>query len=187
MTGIKWSRSCSTFDEVAAHYAELESRRDELPFEIDGMVIKVDDLARQESLGLRSRSPRWAVAWKFPPREAEATLLEIRTQVGRTGALTPVGVISPAVVGGVTITSVTLHNWEMIREKDLRVGDSVIVTRAGDVIPEIVRVVEGKRKGDPPAPSMPASCPVCGAAVALLENEIIPRCPNISCPAQVKG
>ena len=187
MTAMKWSRLCAGFEEVETHYTELESRRDELPFEIDGMVVKVDDLARQESLGLRSRSPRWAVAWKFPPREAETTLAEIRTQVGRTGALTPVGVVAAAAVGGVIITSVTLHNWEMIREKDLRVGDRVIVTRAGDVIPEIVRVVTEKRTGDPPVPEMPLECPVCASSVLVPEGEIIPRCPNISCPAQVKG
>ncbi|HEY3175080.1 MAG TPA: NAD-dependent DNA ligase LigA [Candidatus Polarisedimenticolia bacterium] len=187
MTAMKWSRLCGSFDEIERHYAELEGGREKLPFEIDGMVVKVNDLKAQERLGLRSRTPRWAVAWKFPPREAETTLTDIRVQVGRTGALTPVGVIEPACVGGVTITSVTLHNWEMIREKDIRVGDRVIVTRAGDVIPEIVRVVSERRVSDAPPPAMPRRCPVCDSEVAIPEGEVIPRCPNIACPAQVKG
>ncbi len=187
MTASRWSRACAGLAEIERYYAELESRREELPFEIDGVAVKVDDLREQQRLGVRSRSPRWAIAYKFPPREAETVLKDIRVQVGRTGALTPVAELEPVTVGGVQVSSATLHNQEMIRDKDLRVGDRVIVTRAGDVIPEVVRVVEGHRKGDERRFTMPDDCPACDSRVIIPEGEIIPRCPNISCPAQVKG
>jgi len=185
MTAWKWAKRCASLEEVEAYYDGLERDRDSLPFEIDGVVVKVDGIARQERLGLRSRSPRWAIAWKFPPREAETTLLDIRVQVGRTGALTPVAVLEPVWVSGVQVSNATLHNQEMIREKGIMIGDRVTVTRAGDVIPEIVGVVS-----HPPGArmfSMPAACPICGSGVDIPEGEIIPRCPNIGCAAQVKG
>ena len=187
MTASRWSRACTNLEEIEAYYADLESRREQLPFEIDGVVVKVDDLAEQQRLGVRSRSPRWAIAYKFPPREAETTLREIRIQVGRTGALTPVAELEPVVVGGVQVSNATLHNQEMIRDKDIRIGDRVVVTRAGDVIPEVVRVLPEYRKGNEREFRMPGSCPVCDSKVVIPEGEIIPRCPNIACQAQVKG
>ncbi len=185
MTALRWARPCRGLEDVEAYYARIESERDALPFEIDGVVVKLDDLGRQRRLGVRARSPRWAVAYKFPPREAETDLVDIRVQVGRTGALTPVALLAPVQVGGVQVSNATLHNQEMIREKDVRIGDRVIVTRAGDVIPEIVSVVrhaEGARPFE-----MPERCPVCGSTAVLPEGEVIQRCPNIACPAQVKG
>ncbi len=187
MTALKWAKLCVSLEQVERYYADVEGQREELPFEIDGVVVKVNDLDAQRRLGVRSRSPRWAVAYKFPPREAETTLLDVKVQVGRTGALTPVGVIDPVTVGGVTITSVTLHNWDLIREKGLKIKDRVIVTRAGDVIPEILRPILEKRPADAHEPKAPDKCPACGSKVAIPEGEIIPRCPNIGCPAQVKG
>ncbi|HET9480749.1 MAG TPA: NAD-dependent DNA ligase LigA [Candidatus Polarisedimenticolia bacterium] len=187
MTALRWARLCRGLEPVETLFAELESRREALPFEIDGLVVKVDALRVQDELGVRSRSPRWAIAWKFMPREAETRLLDIRVQVGRTGALTPVAVLEPVWVGGVQVSNATLHNPEMIREKDVRIGDRVVVTRAGDVIPDIVRVVDdGGHAGRTPF-SMPERCPVCTTGTMVPEGEVIPRCPNIGCPAQVKG
>lgn len=186
-TALRWARRCRSLEEVGGFFARMETRRDELPFEIDGVVVKVDDLAEQTRLGVRSRSPRWAVAWKFAPREAETRLIDIRVQVGRTGALTPVAMLEPVWVGGVQVASASLHNQDMIREKDVRIGDRVIVTRAGDVIPDIVRALAERRTGEERLFRMPGVCPVCGSKVLLPEGEVIPRCPNIACPAQVKG
>jgi DNA ligase (NAD+) len=187
MTALRWSRLCADVPAVQAYFDGIAAMRDDLPFEIDGVVIKVDDLARQERLGLRSRSPRWAVAYKFPPREAVTKVKDIVMTVGRTGALTPLAVLEPVWVGGVQVSNATLHNMDMIREKDVRIGDRVKVTRAGDVIPYIIGPVVESRTGDERLFEMPADCPVCGAKVSLPEGEVIPRCPNISCPAQVRG
>ena len=187
MTALPWARVCGSLEELEAYCSRMEEARDDMPFEIDGVVVKVNTLSLQEELGVRSRSPRWAVAYKFPPREAVTTLRDIRIQVGRTGALTPVAVLDPVQVGGVTVSSATLHNQEMIDEKDVRLGDRVVITRAGDVIPEVVRPLVEERRGDERKFTMPETCPVCGAAVVLPEGEVIPRCPNMSCPAQVKG
>ncbi|HET6372128.1 MAG TPA: NAD-dependent DNA ligase LigA, partial [Candidatus Polarisedimenticolia bacterium] len=186
-TALRLARRCSSLEEVEAYYAKMEAEREKLPFEIDGVVVKVNDIARQERLGLRARSPRWAIAYKFEPREAETTLEEIRVQVGRTGALTPVAQVTPVAVGGVTVSSVTLHNWDFIKEKDLRLGDRVVLTRAGDVIPQILRVVPGDGSRRPAPLRRPGACPICGSKVIVPEGEIVPRCPNIGCPAQVKG
>ncbi len=186
-TALRWARRCDGRDAIVDYYDAMESRRDSLPFEIDGVVVKVDGFDDQERLGVRSRSPRWAVAYKFPPREAATKLLDIRIQVGRTGALTPVAVLEPVSVGGVRISNASLHNQEMIREKDVRVGDTVVVNRAGDVIPDVVRVLPEKRPPDARPFEMPDRCPVCGTAASLPEGEIIARCPNMACPAQVKG
>ncbi len=186
-TALGWSRLCAGIEEVQSFYDRMESGREELPFEIDGVVAKVDDLALQESLGVRSRSPRWAVAWKFPPREAVTRLREITVQVGRTGALTPVAILDPVSVSGVTVSNATLHNPEMIRQRDIRIGDKVSITRAGDVIPAVVGPLAAERTGDEKEFVMPDRCPVCGTTVSTPEGEVIPRCPNITCPAQVKG
>lgn len=186
-TAEKWSQRCHGLEETVAHYRKIESLREKLPFEIDGVVAKVDDLARQAELGVRSRSPRWAIAYKFPPREAETRLLDIVVQVGRTGALTPVATLEPVELAGVRVSNATLHNQEMIREKDIRIGDIVRITRAGDVIPAVLGPVLQRRTGRERVFHMPESCPVCETPVVLPEGEIIPRCPNIACHAQVKA
>ena len=173
--------------ELAAFYEHVRARRPELPFEIDGVVYKVDDLALQRALGFRTREPRWAVAHKFPPEEAATELLAIDVQVGRTGAITPVARLAPVFVGGTTVTNVTLHNEDEIRRRDLRIGDTVIVRRAGDVIPQIVGVVAAKRPPQAAAFVMPAQCPECGSAIARLPGEVVARCTGgLVCPAQRK-
>jgi DNA ligase (NAD+) len=169
-----------TLDEVLAHHDDLLLRRDRLPFEVDGTVIKVDDFVLQERLGERSRSPRWAIAYKFPARQGTSVVLEIHVQVGRTGALTPVAVVAPVHVAGVTIENVTLHNQDEIARLGVKVGDRVLIERAGDVIPKVVAVTES---GDGAPWSMPARCPVCDTEVQAVEGEVVVRCPNARCPA----
>ena len=187
-TAVRWARLCLSLDEVKSYFEAVARGRDGYPFEIDGVVVKVDDLAWQEELGVRSRSPRWAIAWKFAPREAVTKLLDIVVSVGRTGALTPVAILEPVELAGVTVSNATLHNQDMIRERDIRIGDRVRLTRAGDVIPAVVGPdPETTRTGSERVFTMPDRCPVCGEKVTLPEGEIIPRCPNIACPAQVKG
>ncbi|MGD8384420.1 MAG: NAD-dependent DNA ligase LigA [Lysobacterales bacterium] len=174
-------------DGCLAYFAEMAKRRDTLDYDIDGVVYKVDDFSRQRILGFVSRAPRWALAHKFPAEEEITRLLDIELQVGRTGALTPVARLKPVFVGGVTVTNATLHNEDEIRRKDIRVGDDVIVRRAGDVIPEVVRAMHERRRGELPEFQMPARCPVCGSAVERLEGESVTRCSGgLFCPAQRK-
>jgi DNA ligase (NAD+) len=169
------------------YYRGIAQRRSALPYDIDGVVYKVNDLAAQERLGFVSRAPRFALAHKFPAEEATSEVLGIDVQVGRTGALTPVARLKPVFVGGVTVTSATLHNEDEVRRKDVRVGDTVVVRRAGDVIPEVVRVVKEKRPPHTRPFALPSSCPVCGARVVRLEGEAIARCSaGLYCPAQRK-
>lgn len=169
------------------YYREIGSQRAELPFDIDGVVYKVNDTVLQQQLGYVSRAPRFAVAHKFPAEEAMTTLLDIEVQVGRTGALTPVARLAPVFVGGVTVTNATLHNEDEIRRKDVRIGDIVIVRRAGDVIPEVARVVPEHRPQDVREFIMPQACPVCGSQVAKLPDEAVWRCTGgLFCPAQRK-
>ncbi|TAM87146.1 NAD-dependent DNA ligase LigA [bacterium] len=180
-------RRVDDIEAVIAFCNDWEGRREELDYEIDGVVVKVDDLALEEAMGAAGREPRWAIAYKFKPREAYTKLLDIGVQVGRTGALTPVAILEPVVVGGVTVRNATLHNEEEIARKDVRVGDMVIVRRAGDVIPEIVGPVKERRHGAlAPLFRIPAQCPVCHAAVDRPEGEVVYRCTNASCPAQLK-
>ncbi|MEO1888737.1 MAG: NAD-dependent DNA ligase LigA, partial [Cycloclasticus sp.] len=168
-------------------YDVLASKRPLLPYEIDGVVYKVNDFELQEKIGFVSRAPRWAIARKFPAQEKMTKVVGIDVQVGRTGAITPVARLSPVFVGGVTVTNVTLHNEDEMRRKDVRVGDTVVVRRAGDVIPEIVSVVIDKRPDDCVPFLMPTTCPVCGSAVERAEGEAIIRCPaGLFCRAQVK-
>jgi DNA ligase (NAD+) len=169
-----------TLDEVLAHHDALLARRDSLPFEVDGTVLKVDSFALQERLGERSRSPRWAIAYKFPARQGSSVVLQIQVQVGRTGALTPVAVVTPVHVAGVTIEHVTLHNRDEIARLGVKVGDRVLIERAGDVIPKIVAVTL-PGPGEPWV--MPARCPACDTSVQELEGEVVVRCPNARCPA----
>jgi DNA ligase (NAD+) len=172
---------------LLAYYRALEGRRAKLPYEIDGVVYKVNRLADQERLGFVARAPRFAVAHKFPAEEAATELLAIEVQVGRTGAITPVARLKPVFVGGVTVTNATLHNEDELHRKDIRVGDTVVVRRAGDVIPEVVRAVSGTRKPHAPLFHVPAKCPVCGSAVVRLPDEAVARCTGgLYCPAQRK-
>jgi DNA ligase (NAD+) len=178
------ARVCKDAGEVESLYDELLIQRDDLPYEIDGMVVKVDAFELQAALGTRARSPRWAIAWKFPSIEMTTKLLDIQVQVGRTGALTPVAILEPVAIGGVTVSRASLHNEDEIDRLDVRVGDRVLVKRAGDVIPKVVKVSSsagGMRF------AMPKLCPVCGTQVVREEGEVVSRCPNFSCPAQLEG
>jgi DNA ligase (NAD+) len=178
-------RSAATIADVIAYCREWEARRDELDYEIDGVVIKVDDLALQERLGTVARDPRWAIAFKFKPREARTRLLDIAITVGRTGTLNPSAVLEPVQIGGVTVRSATLHNQAYIESNDIRIGDVVLVTRAGDVIPRVVGPVLAERTGNERSFVMPDVCPVCGSAVDHPPGEAMARCTNAACPAQV--
>ncbi|MBG3877854.1 NAD-dependent DNA ligase LigA, partial [Desulfovibrio oxamicus] len=181
------ARRCETPADVMAYYEELARRRPELPFEIDGVVAKLDDLAAQAALGYTARAPRWAIALKFPAHQATTRLEHIAIQVGRTGVLTPVAELAPVVVGGVTVSRATLHNEDEIRAKDLRVGDMVVVQRAGDVIPEVVRPLVDQRPVDGlPEFEFPAECPVCHTPVRREPGEAAWRCVNVGCPAVVR-
>jgi len=169
------------------YYTRIGARRADLPYDIDGVVHKVNAFALQERLGYVSRAPRFAVAHKFPAEEATTEVEAIDVQVGRTGAITPVARLKPVFVGGVTVTNATLHNEDEVRRKDIRPGDTVIVRRAGDVIPEVVRVLLERRAGEPPVFAMPVACPVCGSAVTRGEDEAVSRCSGgLFCPAQRK-
>lgn len=172
---------------LLGYFRKIGAKRASLPFQIDGVVYKVDDLAAQAKLGYVSRAPRFALAHKFPAEEMATEVLGIDVQVGRTGALTPVARLKPVFVGGVTVTNATLHNEDEVRRKDVRVGDTVIVRRAGDVIPEVVRVLPEKRPRDAREFVMPERCPECGSAVVRLPDEAVARCSGgLVCPAQVK-
>ena len=179
-------RQCRTIKDVIDYYRSIEAKREELAYEIDGVVIKVDEFALQEELGTVSRSPRWAIAFKFPARQEKTTIFDIIAQVGRTGAITPVAIMEPVSISGVTVSRATLHNQDEIDRKDVRIGDTVVVQRAGDVIPEVVSVVKEERTGGEVPYALPVTCPVCGSQVVRLENEVAARCVNRSCPAQVK-
>jgi DNA ligase (NAD+) len=174
-----------SLDEVVAYCRTWEQRRDDLDYEIDGVVVKVNDAAIQERLGVVARDPRWAIAFKFKPREAHTKLLDIVVSVGRTGTLNPNAVLAPVRIGGVTVKSATLHNLDYVKSNDIRIGDTVLVTRAGDVIPRVVGPVLAQRSGRERAFEMPASCPVCGSDVDHPPGEAMARCTNAACPAQV--
>jgi DNA ligase (NAD+) len=180
------SRRIESAEEAVRWHHDLEARRDSLDFEIDGCVFKVDRLADHERLGMRAANPRWAVAYKFTPRQKTTRILEIRGYVGRTGAVTPVATLEPVEIGGVTVTHVSLHNQDQIDGLDIRVGDTVLVERAGDVIPHVVQVITEKRTGHEKRYHLPAKCPACGGPVVKPEGEAIARCTNFSCPAQLK-
>ena len=186
--GLRVSPEIKTVTGAAGcldYYRAIQARRDKLPYDIDGVVYKVNDIAQQETLGYVARAPRWAVAHKFPAQEEMTKLLAIEVQVGRTGAVTPVARLEPVHVGGVTVTNATLHNQDEIDRKDVRVGDTVIVRRAGDVIPEVVGVVSSKRPAHTRHFRMPDTCPVCGSEVVRLEGEAVARCTGgLYCAAQ---
>ena len=174
-----------SIQEVIDFVAAFEEKRDALPYEIDGMVIKVNDLMLQEKLGMTSHHPRWAIAYKFKARQATSKLLQVEFQVGRTGAVTPVAKIEPVSVGGVTVSSISIHNQEYIKEKDLQLGDTILIERSGDVIPQIVKSFPELRNGLEKKISFPENCPVCKHQLFKPEEEAVWRCININCEAQV--
>jgi DNA ligase (NAD+) len=174
-----------TIDEVIAYCEEWEERRDSLDYEIDGVVVKIDDLATQRHLGSVGRNPRWAIAFKFKPREARTKLREIAINVGRTGSLNPYAILEPVQIGGVTVKNATLHNADYIANNDIRAGDTVLVTRAGDVIPRVIGPIVEERTGKERVFKMPTRCPICGSDADRPEGEAMSRCTNAACPAQV--
>jgi DNA ligase (NAD+) len=176
---------CRGIEAAIAYHRDLEHRRHGLPYEIDGMVIKVDPLALQERLGAKSRSPRWALAYKFAATQATTKVLAIEVNVGRTGAVTPMAVMEPVEVGGVTVSRATLHNEDEVARKDVRVGDTVLVQRAGDVIPEVVKVLVEQRPPSAQPFQIPKVCPVCESELVRPEGEKVTRCPNPDCVASL--
>ena len=178
-------KTVSSDEELISAYKEGESLREDLPFDIDGLVVKVNSHATQASLGMRSRSPRWAIAAKFSAIEAVTTLEDIIIQIGRTGAVTPVAVLTPVSVAGVMVSRATLHNEDEIRRKDIRIGDTVVVRRQGDVIPAVVSVITSKRSGSEKEFKFPSNCPICNTALVRPEGEAVLRCPNAKCSGRI--
>lgn len=172
-------------DEVIKHVHDFEEMRDTLPYEIDGMVVKVNDFVLQDKMGMTTHHPRWAIAFKFKARQATTKLKAVEFQVGRTGAVTPVAKLEPVHIGGVTVSSISIHNEDYIKEKDLKIGDSVLIERAGDVIPQIVKSLPELRNGHEHNIHFPKECPVCSSKLYKEEGEAVWRCINIDCPAQV--
>ncbi len=180
------SRLCASIDEVVAYYREWAEKRDSLAYDVDGIVVKVDSAYQRSRLGATAKSPRWAIAYKFPARQATTRIEDIVVQVGRTGALTPVAVLEPVRLSGVTISRSTLHNEDEIRRKDIRIGDHVLLERSGDVIPHVVSVMTERRTGNEKVFDWPTECPACGSAVFKPEGEVVSRCVNPSCPARLR-
>ncbi len=180
------ARLCRSVEEILDFYREWTAQRDQLDFEADGIVVKVNERAARESLGATAKSPRWAVSYKFPARQATTRVNDIVVQVGRTGALTPVAVLEPVRLSGTTISRSTLHNEEEVRRKDVRIGDFVLLERSGDVIPQVVSVMKERRTGTEKPFAFPKKCPSCGSAVFRPEGEVVSRCVNPSCPARLK-
>ncbi len=177
---------CASIDDVISYVNEWMEKRASLPYDIDGIVIKVDSLVQQEELGTTVKSPRWAIAYKFPAEEVVTRLIEIELNVGRTGAVTPIALLEPVQVAGTTVQRASLHNEDLIKERDIRIGDRVIVKKAGDIIPEVVGVVESERTGEEQPFSMPTHCPECGSELVHLDEEVALRCLNPKCPAQLR-
>lgn len=180
------TRLFDSIDKVLEHIDSWASKREELEYEIDGMVVKVNSIDQQQRLGYTAKNPRWAIAYKYPPKQMTTKLRDIVVQVGRTGTLTPVAVLEPVEIGGVTVSRATLHNEDEVRRKGIRIGDTVLVERAGEVIPQVVKPVVEKRTGAEKEFRMPDKCPVCGSKAVREEGEVARRCVNASCPAQVK-
>jgi DNA ligase (NAD+) len=179
-------RRCATIEEVIDYVNGWVEKRPQLPYEIDGIVIKVDSLAHQAALGTTAKSPRWAIAYKFPAEEVVTTLLDIELSVGRTGVITPTAILEPVKVAGTTVQRASLHNEDLIREKDIKIGDKVIVKKAGDIIPEVVNVLAEQRTGEEVEFHMPTHCPECESELVRLEGEVALRCINPKCPAQLR-
>lgn len=180
------SRLCRSLDEVIDYYREWTEKRDSLDYDVDGVVVKVNSTRQQEMLGATAKSPRWAISFKFPARQATTRIKDIIVQVGRTGALTPVAILEPVQISGTTISRCTLHNEEELKRKDIRVGDFVLLERSGDVIPHVVSVMKDRRTGQEKPFAWPRHCPVCHSAIYKEEGEAISRCINPSCPARIR-
>ncbi|MCM3745605.1 NAD-dependent DNA ligase LigA [Sporosarcina luteola] len=180
------SKRCKTIEEVLEYIESWQERRQDLDYEIDGIVIKVDSYEDQEQLGFTAKSPRWATAYKFPAEEVHTKLLDIELSVGRTGVVTPTAILEPVQVAGTTVARASLHNEDLIREKDIRIGDAVVIRKAGDIIPEVVTVLIDQRKGNEEPYHMPENCPVCNSELVRIEGEVALRCVNPQCPAQMK-
>ena len=183
---IRNGSDCDTIDEVIDYIGKWVESRSDLDYEIDGIVVKVDNFEDQEQLGFTARSPRWATAYKFPAEEVITTLLDIELSVGRTGVVTPTAILEPVLVAGSTVGRASLHNEDLIKEKDIRIGDTVIIRKAGDIIPEVVAPIMEKRTGDEVPFEMPENCPVCDSELVRIEGEVALRCVNPQCPAQMK-
>ena len=184
---VSHRKLCPSIEEVIEFCNEMEARRDELEYEIDGVVVKVNSAALQEEFGATSKSPRWAIAYKYPARQATTQVLDIIVQVGRTGALTPVAVLTPVLVAGSTVARATLHNEDEIKRLGLLKGDWVLIEKSGDVIPKVIKVVESRRTGAEKRFKLPKACPVCGGVVSRPEGEVVSRCVAADCPAQLKA
>src|SRR5699024_564159 len=187
--GMKVNQSykkCESIDEVIEYVDYWTANRQELPYEIDGIVIKVDDLADQERLGFTARTPRWAIAYKFPATEAVTKMTDVELSVGRTGVVTPTAILEPVFIDGSTVSRATLHNADQIKALDIRIGDTVILKKAGDIIPKVVRVIEEERTGDEAPYEMPTQCPACDSELVHLDEEVALCCMNPSCPAQLR-
>jgi DNA ligase (NAD+) len=182
---LEYTRIFDGIEAVVDYFRQMQELRDRLPYEIDGLVVKVDDLALQRELGEKTRTPRWAIACKFAPRQAVTLVEDIILQVGRTGAITPVAQLKPVEVSGVTVSRASLHNWDEIARLDVMIGDTVVVERAGDVIPDVVKVLPEHRTGAERSVPLPQTCPACGGPVVKLEGEVVPRCQELSCPARL--
>src|SRR5204863_3258860 len=178
---------CESIDEVIKFCNRMETQRDDLDYEIDGVVVKVNSTALQQQFGATGKAPRWAIAYKYAARQATTKVNDIIVQVGRTGALTPVAVLEPVQLGGVTVSRSTLHNEDEIGRLGLRIGDWVLIERGGDVIPKVVKVIESKRTGKEKKFKMPEECPVCGGRISRPEGEALSRCVAADCPAQLIG
>lgn len=183
-TNKEWKK-CNTIEEVIDYVNYWTEHRNDLSYEIDGIVIKVDSLDQQDELGFTAKSPRWAIAYKFPAEEAMTTLRDIELSIGRTGVVTPTAILDPVRVAGTTVQRASLHNEDLIREQDIRIGDKVVIKKAGDIIPKVVRSVVEQRNGDEEEFHMPEECPACGNELVRLEEEIALRCINPNCPAQL--
>ena len=177
---------CNSIDEVIEHIEYWTKNRDSLEFDIDGMVIKVNNLKQRENMGYTAKSPRWAIAYKFPAEQKKTKLIDIIVEVGRTGTITPTAILEPVRLAGTTVSRATLHNEDYITEKDIRIGDTVLVQKAGDIIPQVVEVIKEERTGNEIEFKLPDKCPVCSEPTVRLEGEAAVKCINISCPAQIR-
>ena len=178
---------CKSIDEVIDFANEQETKRDELGYEIDGLVVKINSTAQQDDFGATSKAPRWAIAYKYPARQASTKVLSITVQVGRTGALTPVANLEPVFLAGTTVSRATLHNEDEIKRLGLKIGDWVMIEKSGEIIPKVLSVIKSKRNGEEKSFRPPKNCPVCGSLISRPEGEVVARCIAADCPAQLKG
>lgn len=178
---------CANFDELVAFIADMEPKRDELDYEIDGVVVKVNSTALQQEFGATTKAPRWAIAYKYPARQSTTKLLDIQVQVGRTGALTPVAYLEPVFLAGTTVARASLHNEDEIKRLGIRIGDTVLIEKSGEIIPQVLAVVESKRDGSENEYEFPRRCPICGFDAIRPDGEAVRRCSNPDCPAKIKG